>query len=67
MIDKDLLGLLGKDRKYIAYAVLAMVVGLFANTAITACICYAIGLATDGAEASAYIAPAAIAAVSVAL
>ena len=67
MIDKDLLGLLGKDRKYIAYAVLAMVVGLFANTAITACICYAIGLAADGAEASAYIAPAAIAAVSVAL
>ena len=54
MIDKELLSLLGGNRKYIAYSVIAMIFGLFANTAVTACICYAIGLAADGAAASSY-------------
>ena len=67
MIDKDLLSLLGGNRKYIAYSVIAMIFGLFANTAVTACICYAIGLAADGAAASSYVAPALIAALCIAL
>lgn len=67
MIDKELLSLLGGNRKYIAYSVIAMIFGLFANTAVTACICYAIGLAADGAAASSYVAPALIAALCIAL
>ena len=67
MIDKQLLSLLGGNRKYIAYSVIAMIFGLFANTAVTACICYAIGLAADGAAASSYVAPALIAALCIAL
>lgn len=46
MIDKKLLALLGKNKKYIFYTVALMIVGLIANIAITACICYAIGLAS---------------------
>ena len=67
MIDKELLSLLGGNRKYIAYSVIAMIFGLFTNTAVTACICYAIGLAADGAAASSYVAPALIAALCIAL
>ena len=67
MIDKELLSLLGGNRKYIAYSVIAMIFGLFANTAVTACICYAIGLAADGAAASSYVAPALIAALCIVL
>ena len=67
MIDKELLSLLGDNRKYIAYSVIAMIFGLFANTAVTACICYAIGLAADGAAASSYVAPALVAVLCIAL
>lgn len=45
MIDKNLLRLLGENKKYIFIAVALMVVGLFANVGITACICWAINLA----------------------
>ncbi len=45
MIDKNLLHLLGGNKKYIFIAVALMVVGLFANVGITACICWAINLA----------------------
>ena len=47
MIDKKLLALLGDNKKYIFYAVGLMIVGLFANLAITASICYAIQYAAD--------------------
>ena len=47
MIDKKLLALLGENKKYIFYAVGLMIVGLFANLAITASICYAIQYAAD--------------------
>ena len=67
MIDKDLLSLLGGERKYVAYSVIAMIAGLFANTGITACICCAIGFAADGAAAVKYLAPALIAVVCIAL
>lgn len=39
MIDKNLLRLLGNSRKYIFYTVLGMLLGLFANLAVTAGIC----------------------------
>lgn len=45
MIDKKLLRLLGDNKKYIFYTVGLMVLGLFANISITACICRAIHLA----------------------
>ncbi|MBE6594182.1 MAG: ABC transporter ATP-binding protein/permease [Ruminococcaceae bacterium] len=50
MIDKNLLRLLGKNKKYIFYTVALMVLGLFANLTITASLCYAIHLALHYAE-----------------
>lgn len=44
MIDKNLLRLLGDNKKYIFYTVGLMVLGLFANVGITASICWAINL-----------------------
>ncbi len=62
MIDKDLLKLLGNNKKYIFIAVGLMLIGLAANISITACVCWAIYLLIEGAEASAYVLPAVIAA-----
>lgn len=45
MIDKNLLRLLGDNKKYIGYTVALMVLGLFANVGITASICWAINIA----------------------
>ena len=45
MIDKNLLRLLGENKKYIFYTVALMIVGLFANVGITASICWAINIA----------------------
>ena len=64
MIDKKLLALLGRNKKYIFYAVGLMIVGLFANLAITASICYAIQYAAEytssGSNAQGFILPAVI-------
>ena len=64
MIDKKLLALLGDNKKYIFYAVGLMIVGLFANLAITASICYAIQYAAEytssGSNAQGFILPAVI-------
>ena len=64
MIDKKLLALLGENRKYIFYAVGLMIVGLFANLAITASICYAIQYAayyaSSATGAQGFILPAVI-------
>ena len=67
MIDKNLLRLLGGNKKYIFYAVGLMVLGLFANVGITASICWAIHLTTVRAEPTAYITPAVLAAVGIAV
>jgi ABC-type transport system involved in cytochrome bd biosynthesis fused ATPase/permease subunit len=45
MIDKNLLRLLGKNKKYIFYCVALMVLGLLLNVGITAIICWSIDLA----------------------
>lgn len=52
MIDKNLLRLLGNNKKYIFYCVGLMVLGLFANVSITASICWAINLAIQYNEYS---------------
>lgn len=52
MIDKNLLRLLGNNKKYIFYCVGLMVLGLFANVSITASICWAINLAIQYDEYS---------------
>ena len=71
MIDKKLLALLGDNKKYIFYAVGLMVVGLFANLAITASICYAIQYAAEyassGSNAQGFILPAVIVIIAMAI
>ena len=71
MIDKKLLALLGHNKKYIFYAVGLMIVGLFANLAITASICYAIQYAAEytssGSNAQGFILPAVIIIIAMAI
>ena len=71
MIDKKLLRLLGDNKKYIFYTVALMVVGLFANITITACICRAIKLAaeydTHSGGAIIFLWPAVIALIGIAV
>lgn len=70
MIDKKLLRLLGDNKKYIFYAVGLMVLGLFANITVTACICRAIELAVNFNEQSSaldFLAPAFVAILAVLL
>ncbi len=71
MIDKKLLRLLGDNKKYIFYTVALMIVGLFANVSITACICRAIQLAAEydsqSGGAIIFLWPACIAAVCIAV
>ena len=62
MLDKELLRLLGSNRKYIFYTVAVMMTGLLANLSITAGICVAIYLLTQQAEPGAYLMPALLAA-----
>lgn len=62
MLDKELLRLLGGNRKYIFYTVAVMMTGLLANLLITAGICTAINLLTQQAEPGAYLMPALLAA-----
>ena len=71
MIDKKLLALLGGNKKYIFYTVGLMIVGLFANLAITASICYAIQYAAEYASsdsnAQGFILPAVIVTIAMAI
>ena len=62
MIDKDLLRLLGENKKYIFLAVGLMLLGLAANIGVTACICWAIALMLQKAPAVSYQIPAVLAA-----
>ncbi len=58
MIDKELLKLLGDNKKYIFYAVGFMVLGLFANLTVTASICQTIYLLSQEVKLSEHITPA---------
>lgn len=57
MIDKDLLKMLGKNKKYVFFALAAQIVAMLSNTGITMLICYCIYLLTKQSEANAYIYP----------
>lgn len=68
MIDKDLLRLLGGNKKYIAFCVGLMVLGLFANVGITASLCWAIALAVRyNGSAGVFLAPAVCACIGLAV
>lgn len=55
MIDKELIKLLGDNKKYVFRAVLFMVTGLFASLGVTACICLAIQKLINKASLREYI------------
>ncbi|MGN1235528.1 MAG: ABC transporter transmembrane domain-containing protein, partial [Christensenellaceae bacterium] len=61
MIDKELFRLIGGNKKYIFYTVALQALGLFAGVGITASICRAIALLIEKAEPTAYLWPALIA------
>lgn len=70
MLDKELLKLIGGNKRYIAYVVVLSVVGLLANLAITASICYAVSLAMQAADGTlnsyvSFVYPAIIAVVAI--
>ena len=58
MLDKELFRLIGPNRKYVFYTVLSMVVGMLANTGITASLCYAVHLLIEDGEPLLYLYPA---------
>ncbi len=55
MFDKELLKLIGGNRKYVVYTVLLMVLGMLANIGITASICWVVYFLIEGYEPIAYI------------
>lgn len=67
MIDKELFRLIGKNRKYIFIAVALQVLGLIANVGITASVCWAVYLLTDGAGAAQFAYPIAGAVLGIAV
>lgn len=67
MIDKELLRLIGKNKKYIFYTVAVMLLGLAANLTFTASLCYAVYLLTINSAPSACLVPALTAAAAAAV
>ena len=65
MFDKELLKLIGGNKKYVVYTVLLMVLGMLANIGITASVCLAVYFLIEGYEPLAYIYPAITAVVAI--
>ena len=65
MFDRELLKLIGGNRKYVVYTVLLMVLGMLANIGITASVCWAVYFLIEGYEPLAYIYPAITAVVAI--
>lgn len=65
MFDKELLKLIGGNKKYVVYTVLLMVLGMLANIGITASVCWAVYFLIEGYEPLAYIYPAVTAVVAI--
>ncbi len=65
MFDKELLKLIGGNKKYVVYTVLLMVLGMLANIGITASICWAVYFLIEGYEPLSYIYPAITAVVAI--
>ena len=58
MFDKELIKLMGENKKYVVYVVLLMILGMLANIGITASICWAVYLLIEKQPALMYIYPA---------
>ena len=65
MIDKDLLSMLGNNKKYIFYSVSLMVLKLVANIGVTATVCAMMFLLIQHSQANSYIGLAVIAGVCI--
>lgn len=65
MFDKELIKLMGENKKYVAYVVLLMILGMLANIGITASVCWAVYFLIEGYEPLAYIYPAVTAVVAI--
>ena len=65
MFDKELIKLMGENKKYVAYVVLLMILGMLANIGITASICWAVYLLIEKQPALMYIYPAITAVVTI--
>ena len=65
MFDKELLKLIGGNKKYVVFTVLLMVLGMLANIGITASVCWAVYFLIEGYEPLAYIYPAVTAVVAI--
>lgn len=61
MIDKQLFRLIGSNKKYIFTAVAFMLVGMAANIAITASVCWAVYLAIEDTDSATFLYPLAAA------
>lgn len=57
MLDKELLKLIGSNKKYVFYTILLMVLGMLANISITASICWIIYLLINRSEVITYLYP----------
>ncbi len=58
MFDKELIKLLGTNKKYVVHVVLLMILGMLANIGITASICWAVYLLIEKQPTLMYIYPA---------
>ena len=65
MFDKELLKLIGGNKKYVVYTVLLMVLGMLANIGITASVCWAVYFLIERYEPLVYIYPAITATVKI--
>lgn len=58
MLDRQLISLIGEDKKYVALAVLINVFSMLVNTLITAAVCYVVYLVYSGERGISYLLPA---------
>ena len=58
MLDRQLISLIGEDKKYVALAVLINVFSMLVNTLITAAVCYIVYLVYSGERGISYLLPA---------
>ena len=65
MFDKELIKLIGGNKKYVVYTVLLMILGMLANIGVTASVCWAVYFLIEGYEPLAYIYPAITAVVAI--
>ena len=65
MFDKELIKLLGTNKKYVVHVVLLMILGMLANIGITASICWAVYLLIEKQPALMYTYPAITAVVAI--